>query len=237
MGKINITELKDKRFILGGVCIFLVVLLAIFLFNRLPENAARPDQKFNITAFGNLPDLNQAVQSNARMFDLIQNLLRYDEAFLFVNYGQVNSEVATLMFLWAGIDEITLNKIGSQRAIATFIRRAYGFPEDEPLMGNPLLENNPWGDLFNRFKAQILMQGQGHKIYDGLAYFDNEEDRMVVDANLSKDFIAGFAEFLQTQDSQMRKKYFNNFLLFIRDTKGFNNLSEKDKELLKELSS
>ncbi len=235
MQNIQITLPDNKKFIIGAVCFVFLILLTLFFFNRTPENAARPDQAFNIAPFGNLPPLNQALNDSGRMLRLAEGLVSYDEAFLFVNYRQVNTEIATLLFLWVGIDEETLQNIGSQRAIAIFIRRAYGLPDDEPIIGNPLLEDNPWGDLFNRFKAQILMQGQGHKIFDGLAYFDNELDQMVVRADISEDFVGGFSEFLQTQPADARKKYFNNFLLFIRDTKGFNNLSNKDKKLLQML--
>ena len=226
--------LKDKRVILGAGLVLLSTLLVIFL-GRTPENTARPEQEFNIPAFGNLPDLKFAMKQDSEINMLVQRLLGYDEAFIFVNYSDVNNDMARLMFLWVGIDNIELKRIGAQRAIAVFLRRVYGLPDDEPIMGNPLLEGNPWGDLFNRYKAQILMQGHGYKIYDGLAYYDNEEDQMVVRANLSKNFVEGFAEFLKTQEVQARKKYLNNFLLFIRETKGLKNLSEQDKKLIKKL--
>lgn len=226
---------QKQKIVLGGACLFLL-LIAIFSFmNRAPENAARPDQLFNVGAFGMLPPLEQAVKNNGRLNNIIQEIVTYDEVYLFVNYKRVNSKVATALFLWADISEAELQRSGSQSSIATFIRRAYGLPDDELILNNPLLEDNPWGDLFNRFKAQILMQGQGHKIYDGLAYFDNENDQMIIDANISKDFVQGFSEFLKTQDAVSRKKYINNFLLFIRDTKGFRSLSDKDKELIKQL--
>lgn len=234
MQKFNSVNQKQKM-VLAGACLFLLAIILISFFNRTPENAARPDQVFNIQAFGTLPNLNEAMRDNSRINALVQKLLSYDDAYVFVNYRQVNTELATLMFLWAGISEEELNRIGSQRAIAVFIRRAYALPADEPIVGNPILEDNPWGDLFNRFKAQILMQGQAHKIYDGLAYFDNETDEMIINGNISEEFIEGFEGFLKTQDAQTRKKHFNNFLLFIRDTKGFRELSEEDKELIKVL--
>lgn len=232
--KLNSLNQKQKM-VLAGAFLFLLLVVMVTAFNRVPENAARPDQSFNIGAFGALPPLDQAVKDSGRLNNIIQEIVTYDEAYLFVNYKQVNSKIATALFLWAGISEAELERLGSQQAIAVFIRRAYGLPADEPIVNNPLLEDNPWGDLFNRFKAQILMQGQGHKIYDGLAYFDNEADQMVIDADISKGFIKGFSEFLQSQDTAARKRYINNFLLFIRDTKSFRALSEKDKELIKQL--
>lgn len=225
---------KNQKIILGILGSLCLVLLLVY-FNRAPENAARPDQPFNISAFGTLPDLNEAMRENGRINSIVQNLLSYDEAFLFANYKEVNSDMASLMFLWAGISQKQLSDIGAQRAIAIFIRRAYALPDDEPIIGNPLLERNPWGDLFNRFKAQILMQGQGHKIYDGLAYFDNETNQMVIRGDLSKSFMNDFAVFLDTQSPDLRRRTLNNLLLFIRETKGLNNMNEQDNELVKGL--
>ena len=227
--------LKNKQIILVGV-LGIVLLIAIVVFmGASTKNKSRPEQEFNISSFGMLMPLNDAMAQSSDVNALAQKLLAYDEVVLFVNYPQVNSDMASLMFLWSGMTRAELKKLGGQRAIAVFLRHVYGLPKDEPIIGNPLLEGNPWGDLFNRFKAQILMQGQGHKIYDGLAYYDNEQNQMVVRADLSKEFMNGFAEFLKTQNSKKRKKYFNNFLLFIRDTKGFNNLSKKDKAMIKTL--
>lgn len=225
---------KNQKIIIGVLGCICLVLLFTYL-NRAPENAARPDQAFNIGAFGTLPDLSEAMQENGQINALVQNFLSYDEAFLFANYRPVNNDMATLLFLWAGISQKQLSEIGAQRAIEIFIRRAYALPDDEPIIGNPLLEENPWGDLFNRFKAQILMQGQGHKIYDGLAYFDNETNQMVIRGDLSKSFMNDFAEFLNTQSAEQRRRYINNLLLFIRETKGLNNISEQNKELVKNL--
>lgn len=226
---------KNQKIIIGVLGCVCLALLFTYL-NRTPENAARPDQPFNIAAFGTLPDLNQAMRDNGQIDALVQKLLSYDEAFMFANYRQVNNDVAALMFLWAGISQRQLSEIGAQRAIEIFIRRAYGLPNDEPIIGNPLLEENPWGDLFNRFKAQILMQGQGHKIYKGLAYFDNETNQMVIRGDLSKSFMNDFAEFLNTQSADQRRRYINNLLLFIRETKGLQSLNTNDKKFLQSLS-
>jgi hypothetical protein len=227
--------LKNKKNILGGVLAFILLAFIFYFIGRAPENAARPDQIFNISAFGTLQPLHDAMEQNDDIEALVQKLISYDEVFIFVNYPQVNNDMATLMFLWAGIDRTQLKNLGGQGAIAVFLRRVYDLPKDEIIKGNPLLEGNPWGDLFNRFKAQILMQGQGYKIYEGLAYYDNELNQMIVRSDLSEDFISGFAEFLKTQDTATRKKYLNNFLLFVRETKGFKNFSAEDKSLVKKL--
>jgi hypothetical protein len=226
---------SNKKIMFGMGIALAVLLLVVFLPRDVPENATRPDQQFTLPAFGNLPDLGQSMRQDRDINTLAQKLLSYDEFFIFVNYPQVNAEMASLMFMWVGMTPSEVRKLGGQKAIAVFLRRVYELPADEPILGHPLLENNPWGDLFNEFKAAILMQGQGHKIYDGLAYYDNEIDQMVVRGDLSEEFVTGFAEFLKTQESAKRKKYLNNFFLFIRETKGFKNLSEKDKALIKKL--
>lgn len=225
---------KNKQVILGVLGSVCLILLIIY-FSRPPENAARPDQIFNVQSFGTFPALREAMDEKASITRLVQNLLTHETTYLFTNYRDVNNDVASIMFLWADISNKKLTDIGSQRAIEIFIRRTYALPDDEPIVGNPLLEENPWGDLFGRFKAQILMQGQGHKIYDGLAYFDNERNQMVVRADLSKSFMRGFGDFLKNQPADLRRRYLNNLLLFIRETKGLSNLSDRDKEYITQL--
>lgn len=227
--------LQDRKIVAGGALVFVFLMIVLGLVMGGPKNAGRPDQEFNIPAFGKLPTIQKAMKQNGEIKDIAQRLLSYDEAYIFVNYPQINNDVALLMFLWAGIDQEQLKTLGGKGAIPVFLRYVYDMPEDEILEGNPLLEDNPWGDLLNRYKAIILMQGQGYKIYDGLAYYDNEKDKMVIEGSLSENFVQGFAEFLKTQAVEKRKKYLNNFFLFIRDTKGINNLNSEEKSLIRML--
>ena len=81
------------------------------------------------------------------------------------------------------------------------------------------------------------MQGQGYKIYDGLAYYDSQRDEMVIEGRLSKPFMTGFAKFLKTQKQADRKRFINNLLVFIDQTKGLNNLSEEEKFMVQDLAT
>ena len=60
---------------------------------------------------------------------------------------------------------------------------------------------------------------------------------MVIDGILSEEFVEGFAEFIKTQDKTAQKKYINNFLTFIDETKGLRKLSEEEKSMVKRLGA
>ena len=225
---------KNKKFILIGFALFLVCALAVSYCTRPVKNTAREDMPLNILAMGQLPDLARAMEENSTLRGIIKELVSYDEAALFVNYAQVNAEVSQAMFLWAGLSPAQIEKSNKQQLAEYFIRYVYGFPEDEPIRGNPFLEDKPWADLFQQMKAKILMQGAGHKIYDGVAYYDSTRDKMVIEGTLSRGYAQSLAEFIASQPADKQKGYKNNYLLFIDNTLGFENLNDQEKQMLKE---
>lgn len=225
---------NKKLFIIAALALFFMIVLGFFI-GKGDGSPARPDQKITIPAMGNLPDLDIAMAENNAIRIRVNQLLKQDEGYLFSNYRQVNGTVAEILFLWAGMTPKQLQEMKGQEAINYFLRFLYGLPADDVIKNNPLLGKNPWPRLFNRFKAELLMQGQGYKIYDGLAYYDSASDKMVIEGRLSEKFMNGFNDFLKTKPAKDRKSYINNFLSFIENTKGIRNLSAEEKAMVKEL--
>lgn len=233
MARINFQKNK-KLFTVLGVVLLLTILANIFIGSNV-KNITQPDQVLTIPAMGNLRPLNVMMAENKDIRNKIKQVLSYDEVYLFVNYRQVNGVVAEILFLWSGLELKQLQKMKSREAIDHFLRFVYGFPEDEPIKNNPLLGKRPWPTLFNRFKSKILMQGQGYKIYDGLAYYDSQQDQMVIEGQLSEPFMTGFTKFVKTQKLADQKRFVNNLLTFIDRTKDLKNLSDEEMQMLKNL--
>ncbi|HPF78210.1 MAG TPA: hypothetical protein PLF01_02860, partial [Alphaproteobacteria bacterium] len=183
----------------GGVVALL--LLTMLMMGGSVKNAARPDQQLTIPAMGNLPPLHTAMENNAAIRERVNKVLSVDEAYLFVNYREINGLIAEILFLWSGLTVDQLQTMKGRQAIDYFLRYIYDLPDDEPLVNNPILGDNPWPNLFNRFKTRLLMQGNGYKIYSGTAYYNSADDEMVIEGGFSKSFMTGFTKFLKKQNA------------------------------------
>ena len=233
---LNFDFRKNKKIVFGVASFLLLfILLSSFLVTSM-QNASNPDLPFTIPSYGMLEALDDAMDESALLNERVQRLVAYDPAYLFVNYRQINGEIAEILFLWSGLKPEDLQNLDSRRAVNLFLRRTHALPDNVPVEGNPVLGERPWPTLFNRFKSRLLMLGQGHSIYKGRAYYDSIKDEMVVEGTLSPEFVQTFAAFIQSQPEAKRKSYVNNFLVFIDETKGFKNLTDKEKELIRGLN-
>lgn len=234
---VNFNLNKNKKIVFGALGVLLLIfLLTLFLFSSV-RNTANPDVPFTIPSYGMLDALDEAMDTNALLDERVKKLISYDTAYLFVNYRQVNGEVAEILFLWAGLKPEELKKLNSRTAVNLFLRRSHALPNDVPVENNPVLGKRPWPRLFTRFKTRLLMMGQAHSIYEGTAYFDSINDKMVIEGTLSKQFVETFSAFVKTQPQDKQKSYVNNFLVFVDETKGLKNLNDKEKELIRALRS
>ena len=59
----------------------------------------------------------------------------------------------------------------------------------------------------------------------------------IVDGQLSKKFINGFSKFVKTRPTNERKRFINNFLSFIDQTKGLKNLNAEEKSMLRSIGT
>jgi len=226
---------KNKKNILIILGVLVVCLFVFNIFDKSPpKNIAKKELILTIPKMGGLPSLHLAMKNNNKLRSNIKKILSYDKASLFVNYGQVNSLITESMFLWIGIPTKDIQTKKHQELAEIFLRKFYKLPPNDPIKGNPLLKKNPWADLFNNIKARLLMQGHGHEIYDGVAYYDSENDKMVIEGSLSQSYIESFSVFIKSQPAEKQKSYINNYLLFIGETLGFKNLNEAEKKMLKE---
>jgi len=221
---------KKNALILAAILIALLVIFTAFNAYKNFKANQIPDVEITLPAFGLIPDLKLAIDQNKDLKQRVDLLMEYETLALFTNYKEVDALVSEIIFLWAGISLAELKTINKNQAIAYFLRRAYDIPDDRPLRNNPYLGGNPWPDQFIRIKSQLLMLGQGKGVYTGRSYYDSRIARMRVEGNVSKSFINDFKRFLTSLPDATNHR--NNFLVFIYETKGRDNLSNEDKELL-----
>ena len=224
-----------KNYIIGAGLLLVLLIVVLWFFNRPVQtlNSAQQNAVLTIPAMGGLPDLEQAMQSNSRLRKRIKQLLEVDEAALFSNYQTIDNIVTEILFLWIGLSEKEMRDAGKQKSAEIFIRRYYGAPADEPIRNNPYFGDRPWYDLFQKIKAKILMQGQGHKLFDGIAYYNSRKDQMVIEGGLSLSYLESLYNFIQTQPADKRRGYINNYLFFIDNTLGLNHLNKEEREAIK----
>lgn len=224
---------RNKKIIFGAL-VLIVILFGVYSFLSVPaKNSARQEMALTIPAFGMLPELKTAMKKNGSLRGKVSELVSYDKSYLFTNYLQVNDTVIDIMFLWAGLTTEQIEAQNRQKLSEYFIRYVHDMPKDAPIKNNPLLDKHPWAGLFQKMKAKLLMQGQGHKIYNGVAYYDSTRDKMVVEGGLSKAHAEALSVFIKTQPTREQKKYINNYLMFVDETLGLKNLNDNEKSFLK----
>lgn len=224
---------RDPKYLVG----ITAVVLIMFVLSLLSFNSAPPEKELpiDIPAYGTLSSLQEAVQNNSELRSSIEQLWSYDEAFIFVNDQEVNGLIAEILFLWSGFSKQQIKKYNSATLIHNFLRRTYDLPRDEPVLDNPAIPDNAWPYMFNRYKTRLLMLSSGKNIYKSDAYYDPVEDQIFVTGTLSNEYLSSFKSFLDTLPANDKKRVSNNFLSFIHETKGLQNLSDKEKEKVKQL--
>jgi len=188
-----------------------------------------------IPEMGGLSDLALAMENNRRLRGRVKEVLAMDETTLFSDFKNVDNIITEIMFLWVGLSAAEIKKLGRQGAAEIFIRRYYGAPEDEPIHNNPYFGDRPWYGLFQDIKAKILMQGNGHQLFDGVAYYNSKNNKMVVQGGLSFSYLQRLSDFIQNQPKGKQRGLVNNYLFFIDNTLGLKNMNQEERAKLKAL--
>lgn len=233
MKKINLQDENQRRLFFGVAIICFVGVFVFMNMSSRQTSMEKPTVLRSMPGVGLLPELKSAMLKNRDLRVRVSVLVDFDEYYVFSNYKEVNARVAEIMFLWSGLTVEDLETISSNEAIEHFLRRSHGLSDDRPVEGNPYLGENPWPRLFNNVKARLLMLGGGRNIYDGVAYYNANDDSFVIQGGLSKAFFKEFSKFLSGRKDA--KRYRNNLFVFIDDTRGIRNLSAEDKALIKGL--
>lgn len=224
---------KQRRLYSAIIAVTVIALFVSWQVSRKEAVQEKPNVVRSIPGLGLLPELRIAMIKNRDLRVRVQILLDFDEYYLFSNYREVNSRVSEILFLWAGLTIKELQNMKSQDAIDFFLRKSHGLPDDMPVKGNPYLPANPWPHHFNNVKSRLLMLGNGRNIYDGTAYYDVSLDQFVIEGAISEAFLKEFKKFLAGREDARRFR--NNFLVFVDETKGLRNLNETEKEKIKQL--
>lgn len=234
LSQINFQKNQKLLTIVTAVVLFLAI---ASLFMPAAEDDRDLQYPLSIPAIGLFPSLDQAMVKNKSLRSRVERITKYDEGFLFANYRKINSEVADILFLWSGMKPDLIKQKDGRELVEIFIRRLHNLPYSEPVYDNPFIGEDPWPNLFARFKAQLLMQGNGYKVYEGSAYYNSVDDQMVIEGTLSKKFVRAFGKFLESKPADERRRFINNFLSFVEETKGINNLTSEEKAMLRDLGA
>lgn len=188
----------------------------------------------SLAAVGEIPPLHEVMERNEALRMKVEDFAARDEAFLFVNYRQVDEDIAAILLLWAGVD---LSKAGEtaegiDRRVDSFLRKAHGLSPDDLLVGEPLLSRIPGYAGWAILSPAFLYKPPDKGFMTGASY-DYRKDKIYVRGRLSEDFLKGFTAFVKQQPDP--KPYINNLLVFIDETKGLKNLDEEENKLVTEL--
>ncbi len=233
----NITALLQNRKIPGaGVALFLVLGLAVVFITREPDVSVPQREAFEVRGAGRLPNLTVVMKTNADLRRRVKDFCAKDEGYVFGDPAAADKEIVEILLIWSGIDlDVPVTKKtqeGLHPHVDHFIRAVFDMRDTSPIVKNPLVGKDPWLRLFSRYKTRLIAQcAAGQKVYNGDILYDAELDRLTIKGTLSPDFISGFKEFVATKEDP--KRYTNNLLSFIEDTKGIRKLSAEEKELIK----
>ena len=233
MTNFSLQNPTHKNLFFGLITVLLMSLFVFVYTSKKDSRKDKPSVVLSVPGIGVLPELRLAMLKDRNLRVRVHVLMDFDEYYLFSNYKEINTRVSEILFLWSGLKISDLEKMTSDQAIEHFLRRAHGMSDNAPVKGSPYLPENPWPHYFNNVKSRLLMLGNGRNIYDGVAYYDVSADRTVVEGSLSEKFLKEFKKFLKTRKDARRFR--NNFLVFVDETKGLKNLSDEEKDLVKDL--
>ncbi len=224
-----------KKLVMGAAALALVALLAFMVFSDRPLGPWQSSGMPDLAATGELPQLSIAMDADPALEERVRALANRDEGWLFANFRDVDIEIVSILLMWSQADMSSAAKTreGLDSRIDTFLRKIYGFGPDDYILGDPLVGTDPWVRWFNHYKPRLLIQTAAQRVYDRGVVYDPVEDRMLITGDLSQWFLKDFRVFLEQQPDPA--PFLNNFLAFVNATKGLQNLSEEDREIVQEL--
>lgn len=233
----NIAPLIQKNKVIGAVVVLVILLGVVVAFTKREPDVSVPQRKeFEVRGAGRLPNLTTVMKTNAELRRKVKDFCAKDEGYVFGDPDAADREIVEILLMWSGIDldEPVTKKTreGLHPHVDHFIRAVFDMRDTSPIVKNPLVGNDPWLRLFSRYKVRLIVQcAAGQKVYNGDILYDVELDRLTIKGGLSPDFINGFKSYVATKENP--KRYINNLLAYIDDTKGLKKLSDEEKELIK----
>ncbi len=168
----------------------------------------RSERGFNLPPVGRLPSLQSAMKDNKALRDKVQAFSEKDDAAIFANYAQTDSDITAILLLWAGADlsQTVRTEEGLDPRVARFLRRAFSLGGIEPIVNNPRLGRNPWPRLFAHYKVRLIAQTPGGQApFEEQLLYDMKRDRISVEkGGLSRSFFSSFGAFLRSQPNAAR---------------------------------
>lgn len=220
----------------------LVALISLFAFinrslEREPDRDTRMIGMATLKGTGNLPLLHDAMNRDGLLTEMVGALSSRPSTDMFLKRVEVDLAVADILFRWAGSDLIPNESFGPfiDARVAGFLQTA-GIIPPETVRGTVIraeeagMLNEAWFRAFDYFRLRLLGQTLGKKVYHGGLTYDVASDSLSIPGHLNEQFIASLDDALQS--SKNSGESIHNFLDFIVQTKGFNNLSEQEQDLI-----
>lgn len=230
-----LTLIKDNKGLSVAIAAFFLIVIAVIVLKSEPDVSVPQRADFEVRGAGRVPNLTTVMKTNARLRKQVKEFCDKDENFVFGQPEQADKEIVEILLMWSGVDldqPVTQKtREGLHPHVDHFIRGIYDMRDTSVIVNNPLVGKEPWLRLFNRYKARLIIQcAAGQKVYNGDIAYDAELDLLSVNAELSEDFMNNFKAFVSTQENP--KRYINNLLVFIDETKKLKNLSDKERALI-----
>jgi hypothetical protein len=230
----------SREQILSALMLVAVLALASLtnhLLEKQPERDTQLVGMATLKGHGSLPVLHDVMNSNGDLTDMVMNLSAIPAPDAFIRRTMIDQLVVDILFRWAGVETIPAQSFGPfiDARVAGFLKAIGAIPVDiqQGMMitveeAGPL--NKMWFQAFEHYRIRLLAQVIGKQVFQGGIKYDLGSDNMTVMGPLIPKFIEQFDASLQA--SANSGEAVRNLLDFIDQTRGFNNLTTEEQDLI-----
>lgn len=230
--------------IIAGVMLvglFLLVGFGKFLLEKGPSVSEAISLTPTLRGEGDLPDLHDVIKHDPILEQMVKNLASVPAEDIFVMSREIDPAIVDILFRWAGVSQVRPEAYGPHidGRVAAFIERAGAIPKGtlKPQMEigpeDALRYNRMWSNAFYHFRLRLLAQTAGRAVYSGQIEYSVSNSKIVATGPVSAGFIERFRTALQ--GARNSGESMRNFLDFVDATKGFENLSPVEQNMIMSL--
>lgn len=237
-------EISQDKVMFAFVLLSVIGLFA--LVNHLFTGQRKLDTQMvhmaTLQGHGALTPLHYAMDRNPDLTKAVAALSDFRAADMFVNHKAMDEAVVNILFLWAGVAQAQEQSFGPyiDARVAAFLKVIGALPQTvapgtEISVEDAGALNQTWFRAYEHYRMRLLAQALGGQIFqDGIGY-DLATDKLSVNGAILPVFVAQLETALQS--SADSGEAMHNFLAFIDQVKGFNNLSEEEQDMIMSLDS
>lgn len=227
-------------------CAFLVMMFGMVgigkhILDQRPSMGAVMAQLPTLRGEGDLPHLHQVMEKDSVLEQMVKNLASVPAEELFLMTREIDPAIIDILFRWAGVSQVQPDAYGPyiDGRVVAFMERAGAIskgtltPQTQISAEDAVRYNRMWMNAFNHFRMRLLAQTAGRAVYNGQIEYRLSNSTVVASGLISKDFIDRFKAGLQT--SRNSAEAMRNFLDFVDATKGFDNLTADEQDMIMSL--